>query len=105
MQLGSPPPFLAAGETGLLWLFTTVVCIYVRFLECAGIFGNFELEWNDFQAVAGRIMIISGCSCLLSFLLGVLSKDRFCLSEEKIEAERMMAECLRNCSQLRRQCG
>ena len=28
----------------------------------------------------------------------VLSKDRFCLPEENTEAERMMTECLRNCS-------
>ena len=58
----------------------------VTFSECAGIFRNFKLEWNDFHTVIVGIMIISECPCLLSFLIGLLSKDPLCDPEEKIEA-------------------
>ena len=56
---------------------------------------------NHSQAVIVEIMIISGCPCLLSFLLGLLSKDPLCHPEGKIEADRMESECLRDCSQVR----
>nr|XP_008529099.1 PREDICTED: zinc finger protein 426-like [Equus przewalskii] len=46
-----------------------------------------------------EIRVISGSSCLFSFFLGLLSKDPFCLPEEKIEAERMVTEYLTNFSQ------
>ncbi|XP_070648874.1 zinc finger protein 426-like isoform X3 [Bos indicus] len=36
---------------------------------------------------------------MTAILTGVLTKDSFCLPEEKIEANRMVTECLRNCSQ------
>ena len=58
----------------------------VTFSECAGIFRNFELEWNDFRTVIVGIMIISKRPCLLSFLIGLLSKDPLFDPEEKIEA-------------------
>ena len=41
---------------------------------------------NDSQAVIVGIMIISGSPCLLSFLIGLLSKDPLFDPEEKIEA-------------------
>lgn len=58
----------------------------VTFSECAGVFRNFKLEWNDFRTAIVGIMIISECPCLLSFLIGLLSKDPLCDPEEKIEA-------------------
>ena len=59
---------------------------------------------NDSQEVIVEIMIISGCPCLLSFLLGLLSPRSYfplCHPEGKIEADRMESECLRDCSQVR----
>ena len=48
------------------WPPTSPTFLSVRFSECAGIFGNFELKWNDFQARTVGIMINSGYSCLIS---------------------------------------
>lgn len=49
-----------------------------------------------------RIMVLSGYTWLLCFLLCVLCKDSFWLPEEKIKVERMVAGWLRDCPWLRK---
>ncbi|EQB77651.1 hypothetical protein CB1_000418029 [Camelus ferus] len=51
-----------------------------------------EVEQEELRP-EGRRLLQGACR-------GVLSKNPFCLPEEKIEGERMVTECLTNCSQL-----